>query len=79
LEKQEDGGRTDYKKAKSLPHFYPYGGLSSSLLFRQWVGSRGESDHYLIFLEVAENTRKLEIPFKFKFSWLKEEECINLV
>jgi hypothetical protein len=53
--------------------------VESPLLFRQWVGSGGESDHYPIFLEVAGNTRKPTSPFKFNSAWLKEEEFINLV
>jgi hypothetical protein len=47
--------------AKRLDHFLISTHLVEVLLLlRQWVGSRGKSDHYPIFLEVAGNTRKLE-------------------
>jgi hypothetical protein len=53
--------------------------LETTLLFRQWIGSGGESDHHLIFLEVVGSTKKPTSPFKFNSTWLKEEEFISLV
>jgi hypothetical protein len=66
--------------AKRLDHFLISENLvESPLLFRQWVGSGGESDHHPIFLEVAGRSKKPAIPFKFNSSWLKEEEFLALV
>jgi hypothetical protein len=53
--------------------------VEEPFLFRQWVGSGGESDHYPIFLEIEGASRKPTSPFKFNFAWLKEEIFIKLV
>jgi hypothetical protein len=53
--------------------------VESPLIFRQWVGSGGESDHHPIFLEVAGRPKKPASPFKFNSSWLQEEDFLNLV
>jgi hypothetical protein len=66
--------------AKRLDRFLILGNLvESPLIFRQWVGSRGESNHHPIFLEVVGGSRKSMSPFKFNSAWLKEEEFLNLV
>lgn len=66
--------------AKRLDHFLISSSLvEEPLLFRQWTGTRGESYHFLIFLELAGATKKLAIPFKFNSTWLKEESFQKLV
>ena len=66
--------------AKRLDHFLISEALvESPLLFRQWVGYGGESDHHLIFLEVEGRSKKPTSPFKFISAWLKEEEFLDLV
>jgi hypothetical protein len=66
--------------AKRLDHFLISNWLvEEPILFRQWVGSGGESDHYPIFMEIAGATRKPASPFKFNSGWLKEESFIKLV
>jgi hypothetical protein len=41
--------------------------VEEPILFRQWVGSGGESDHYPIFMEIAGTTKKPASAFKFNF------------
>jgi hypothetical protein len=66
--------------AKRLDRFLISSSLvEEPLLFRQWTGSGGESDHFPIFLELAGASRKPTSPFKFNSAWLKEESFLNLV
>jgi hypothetical protein len=65
---------------KMLDHFLISGNLvETPIIFKQWVGLRGESNHHPIFLEVAGDSRKPASPFKFNSAWLKEEEFLNLL
>jgi hypothetical protein len=66
--------------AKRLDRFFISNSLvEEPLLFRQWTGSGGESDHFPIFLEIAGASRKPTSPFKFNSAWLKEESFLKLV
>jgi len=43
------------------------------------VGTRGDSNHDPVFLEVSRRPMKLVSPFKFNSTCLQEEEFINMV
>lgn len=47
--------------------------------YRQWVGSRGISNHSLIYLEIFGPPIKPKAPFKFNSSWLLDPSYIKLV
>lgn len=53
--------------------------LNSHPRTRQWVGTRGMSDHRPIFLELSNTYQKIKIPFKFNASWLKDPSYIQMV
>jgi hypothetical protein len=53
--------------------------LDNPLQFRKWIGSKGESNHSPIFLEVSRRMMKPINPFKFNLSWLKDENFHTLV
>lgn len=42
-------------------------------IFRKWVGSGGDVNHYLVFLEIKVGGMKTTSPFKLNASWLKDE------
>jgi hypothetical protein len=66
--------------AKRIDHFLLVESLvESPLIFRQWVGMRGDSDHHPVFLEVSRRPKKPMSPFKFNSAWLQEEDFLNLV
>lgn len=46
---------------------------------RQWVGSRGISDHRLIYLEISGGMNKPRAPFQFNSAWLRDADYIRLV
>lgn len=47
--------------------------------YKQWVDSRGVSDHSPIYLEVFSPHPKPKAPFKFNHGWLPDPSYINLV
>ena len=53
--------------------------LNNLLCIRQWVGTRGISDHRPIYMELADVNQKIRSPFKFNASWLKDPSYIQLV
>jgi hypothetical protein len=65
--------------SKRLDHFL----ISETLAmlpfqFRQWIGSGGESDH-LVWLEIEGGPQNPVAPFKFNYSWLKDESFQNFL
>jgi len=47
--------------------------------YRQWVGSRGLSNHSPIYLEISGGVNKTKAPYKFNVTWLKYVDYIKLV
>lgn len=48
-------------------------------IFQQWIGSRGDSEHHPIFLELKGGSKKPGNPFKFNPCWLNEDNYIKLI
>jgi hypothetical protein len=70
----------DARVAKHLDHFLVSEKLmDANLQVRQWIGSRGESDHSLIWLVLDGGSIKPPSPFKFNASWLSDESFLDLV
>ena len=66
--------------AKRLYQFLLSDEFSNSLIiFRQWVGSGGISDHSPILLELVGLFKKPPAPFKFNNGWLKDADYHELV
>lgn len=53
--------------------------VNGNIVFKQWVGSGGESDHFPILMELSGPNKKLESPFKFNLGWHKDPSFIRLV
>ena len=65
---------------KQLDHFLIKEYLAAHIpFFCQWVSSRGDSDHFPIFLELKGFSRKPGSPYKFNPRWLKDQSYNDLV
>lgn len=65
--------------AKRLDRFLLSEDLASrSLMFRQWIGEGGNSDHFPILFELATAPKKPATPFKFNATWMQEESFREL-
>eukprot|EP00253_Pinus_taeda_P012058 PITA_12058 len=53
--------------------------LQKLQLYKQWVGSRGLSDHSPIYLEIQGPFRKPKAPFKFNHTWLKDPSYVKMI
>jgi hypothetical protein len=53
--------------------------LEKSFQLKQWIGHRGISDHYPIFLELRTRLDKTSTPFKFNRIWLNDQTFLKLV
>jgi hypothetical protein len=66
--------------AKRLDHFLIIDSLlDKQLTIKQWIGFGGISDHYPIFLEYRQGTKKPANPFKFNKTWLEDDSFLGLV
>ena len=48
-------------------------------MLKQWVETRGDSDHLPIFAKILRNPANLASPFKFCKASLKNEEVTRLI
>lgn len=70
----------DAALGKRLDRYLIHEDLLISLTnYRQWVGTKGISDHSPIYLEVASSFKKPRASFKFNSTWLKDPEYLKLV
>lgn len=53
--------------------------MESHFQVGQWIGSGGESDHSLVWLELEGGSDKSSSPFKLNASWLSNENFQNLI
>eukprot|EP01018_Ginkgo_biloba_P039380 Gb_12932 [translate_table: standard] len=53
--------------------------LEDTLRLKQWVGSRGESDHFPVLLVLTEVGKRPPSRFKFNHGWLAEDDFVQLV
>ena len=70
----------DQAIAKTLDKFIINEGimqLASSI--KKWVGIEGDSDHFLVFMEIRGLMRKPPTPFKLNSTWLQYIGFNNLV
>eukprot|EP00253_Pinus_taeda_P006605 PITA_06605 len=68
----------DAARGRRLDRYLIHEDLLNSLTnYRQWVGTRGISDHSPIYLEVAGSFQKPRAPFKFNSTWLKDTKYLR--
>eukprot|EP00253_Pinus_taeda_P027180 PITA_27180 len=66
--------------ARRLDRYLIKGPLLQHLhLFRQWIGSGGNSDHNPIYLECHGPFRKPKAPFKFNPIWLMDQNYTKMI
>ena len=53
--------------------------LYRDFIFKQWIGSGGDSDHQPVFLQLSSNTSKKHCPFKFNACWLEHAELVEIL
>jgi hypothetical protein len=70
----------DQRIAKILDRFLVNEGiLNTTDNIRQWNGSGGDSNHFLIILEASFGRAKPPSPFKFNTCWLDHEDYVQMV
>jgi len=73
-------GMGEARVAKRLDRFLLKEEMANQTpFFKQWVGTRGDSDHLPILLELKGPSRKPRSPFKFNPAWLKDPSYNSLV